>query len=445
MIDAAMRRISRPCAPRVRLPRLALPAAGASEGAPEPQASSTFQTLLGRPGVESHVGLRLDTSRNTQGRGIFIDQDVAKGTVLLEMPLDACIAVDYAGAGLVLPQDVPRDGPAWPRLAKAVSKDDALPWDILISLALLDSMSGMGSQLFQSYANSVFPGSSELSLPLCLPPSMLLELQDADLASKALLQKDRLRDLFPGLAVPVDADDADDPDGGSGPTWMEYAFACVRSRAFSLGKDRFAFVPILDAANHALEPNADFTYSPADGGKIVLFALEDAMAGDEVTISYTGRVGYKNKRLFAQYGFVLEEGNPFDTFDLEEDLGVQQGSTILALGDVQKALGDGDFMVNTFSGKDTYSYASLKSLPIDADDRRRGEQRTFLESVRRAVSERIDRWQSSLRDDESMLEHMLRGTSDGRLVAVVRYRVQAKKRDVACLRLVETLLFGNGL
>ena len=422
-----------------------------------PAASAIFDGLLARAGA-ADSGLRLDTSRSSQGRGIFIDRDVVKGSILLEVPLDMCISVDYTAGGLRLPEDVPEEGPSWPRLTKAVAKDDSLPWDILISLALLDSVSGMGSELFQDWINVACPSASDMSLPLCLSLSMLDELQDADLARKALDQKDRLKNLFPGLAVPIDGED--------GPTWMEYAFACVRSRAFSLGEDRFAFVPMLDAANHAIEPNADFSYNP-DNQSVVLFAMEDIKAGAEVTISYTGRVGYKNQRLLTQYGFVLEHGNPFDTFSLQEDLGIDAGSTVLAVEDVQQALGDGEVMVETFSGKDPYSYASLKSLPMmminaggTSEENKEGvdaasvdvphgtsgsspfssDQRALLESIHRAVARRIDAWQSSLRDDESMLGHMLSGSCDSRLVAIVRYRVQRKKRDIAMANLMERLL-----
>jgi hypothetical protein len=417
------------------------------DSGPAPTASSVFTDLLRRAGAGASgaSGLRLDTSRNTQGRGVFIDRDVVKGSVLLELPLDMCISVDYGSGGLRLPRDVPPSGPAWPRLTKAISKDDTLPWDVLISLALLDSLSGMGSEGIQDWGNTALPAPRDMSLPLCLPPSMLDQLQDEDLARKAMEQKQRLRELFPGLAVPMDGDD--------GPTWMEYAFGCVRSRAFSLGEDRYAFVPVMDAANHAMDPNADFSFNPGND-TIVLFAMENIKAGDEVTISYTGRVGYTNKRLMTQYGFVFTSGNPFDTYSLPDDLDVDDSST-LALDAVQKALGDGDFMVEAFSGKDPYSYACLKSLPMEAGEEAgeasdnvgrvgssvfTADQRAMLESIQRAITGRVNAWQSSLRDDESMLGHLLSGSCDSRLVAVMRYRVQTKKRDVAMLELIERLL-----
>ena len=409
-----------------------------------------FAGLLARAGA-ADSGLRLDTSANTQGRGIFIDRDVVKGTVLLELPLSMCISVDYAKGGLRLPQDVPGGGPAWPRLTKAVAKDDALPWDVLISLALLDSLSGMGSELFQDWGNTAFPEAKDMSLPVCLPLGMLGELQDDEMVGKALEQKERLRGLFPGLSVAVDADGA----GAGGCTWLEYAFGLVRSRAFCLGDNHFAFVPVLDAANHATsEPSADFQLDTRSDS-VVFFALKDIKAGEEVTISYTGRSGYTNKRLMTQYGFVFE--NPFDTFDgddLDVDLG-DVGSASFDVWDVQRALGDS--MVEIFSGKDVLAYASLKSLPIDAGDDAAVDaggdafggwsegQRALLERIRAAVDRRIEAWETGIIEDKSLLAHMLgakHGSSggDGRLVACLRYRIARKERDQAMRTLVDRLL-----
>lgn len=48
------------------------------------------------------------------------------------------------------------------------------------------------------------------------------------------------------------------PCPAGGPTWLQWAFACVRSRAFKLADECFAFVPFLDVANHEEEPSCDF-------------------------------------------------------------------------------------------------------------------------------------------------------------------------------------------
>ena len=75
-----------------------------------------------------------------------------------------------------------------------------------------------------------------------------------------------------------------------GPSWLEWGFGCVRSRAFRLGPDAFAFVPFLDAANHSREPSCDFRLLSEEGA-VQLVALREARAGEEATISYTGPQG----------------------------------------------------------------------------------------------------------------------------------------------------------
>jgi hypothetical protein len=60
--------------------------------------------------------------------------------------------------------------------------------------------------------------------------------------------------------------------------------------ACRVGQEAFAFIPFLDQANHAAQPNADF--KPAvDGLAYELVAVQDIAAGAEVTISYTGPAG----------------------------------------------------------------------------------------------------------------------------------------------------------
>jgi len=395
----------------------------------EPNAETVFQKALKYPGVECLVPISLaGTSLN--GRGIFADSDAPKGAILVEIPLQTCISIDYSSDsdGLSVPQG------DWPRLKKAIQKDDSLPWDILLALGILDSMAGTGSEDLQMYTNYVLPDPMDVSLPCCLPEHMLEELQDDGMIQKARMQKSRLADMFPGLSVKM--------SDGDGPTWLEYAFSCVRSRAFKFGEEKYAFVPILDAANHSLDPNADFSFNPQNK-KMILFAMEEIKMGDEITISYSGKVGYANSRMMSQYGFVFSGGNPFDTYTTEE-LGTEQLSTKLSLSDVQRALGDGDLMVDIFSGKDAISYACLKSLPIELEENVSStipEQRDMLAQILKSVSKRIHSWKSVLRDDESMLGHMVASNkSDKRLEAVLQYRIQSKKRDVSMFKLLEILI-----
>lgn len=368
-----------------------------------------------------HDSLPLSLKDSQSGRGLFANTNFKKGEILLEIPSSLCILVDYRN-GVQLP---PGD---WPRLCKAVEQDDSLPWDIVQSLALLDAMSGSGSEHLQKYTNYVLPDALHMSLPFCLPEHMLVELQDDGVIQKAMEQKERLRSLFPGLAAPMIED---------GPSWLQYAFACVRSRAFRLGKDIYGFVPILDIANHSFEPNADFTLSD-DGEKIYFFAFDDIQKNDEVCISYSGKIGYTNERMMLQYGFVFGNGNPFDRYAMVEGM-VPSGlkDTTLGLDAVQLALGDGDAMVNTMSGKDPYSYAALKSLPIAEEGSSKADQLRLVQHMLERVESSISDWSTSLHEDESVLGHMVRSPSaDTRIQSVINYRIQRKRLSLAMKELL---------
>jgi hypothetical protein len=107
------------------------------------------------------------------------------------------------------------------------------------------------------------------------------------------------------------------------PSYLQWGFACVRSRAFRLGAQAFGCVPFLDFANHADNPNADIRVVAAgaaaagggaeqkaqsgeeeegggssvsgEQGFVELVALADIAAGSEVTMSYSGQEGYTNQ------------------------------------------------------------------------------------------------------------------------------------------------------
>jgi hypothetical protein len=106
------------------------------------------------------------------------------------------------------------------------------------------------------------------------------------------------------------------------PSYLQWGFACVRSRAFRLGPQAFGCVPFLDFANHTDNPNADIRVAAAaaaaaavaedqqqqqqgqeeggssvsgDQGYVELVALVDIPAGSEVTMSYSGPEGFTNQ------------------------------------------------------------------------------------------------------------------------------------------------------
>jgi SET domain len=57
-------------------------------------------------------------------------------------------------------------------------------------------------------------------------------------------------------------------------------------------------VPLMDVANHADDPNAEFRV--ADDGSMELVARRAIAEGEEATVSYSGPSGYSNQRLMAQ-------------------------------------------------------------------------------------------------------------------------------------------------
>jgi hypothetical protein len=104
------------------------------------------------------------------------------------------------------------------------------------------------------------------------------------------------------------------------PSYLQWGFACVRSRAFKLGPQAFGCVPFLDFANHADAPNADISVTAAAAGSeqqqqqedeqergeeassisssegyVELLALADIPAGSEITMSYSGPEGFTNQ------------------------------------------------------------------------------------------------------------------------------------------------------
>ena len=79
------------------------------------------------------------------------------------------------------------------------------------------------------------------------------------------------------------------------PTPLQWAFAVVRSRCIQVRNDWFGLLPVIDIANHSLNPNAELNMivksenvSPQDISDevICLCASRDLEEGEEITISY---------------------------------------------------------------------------------------------------------------------------------------------------------------
>lgn len=364
-VPPKMRPQSRPPAAR-RRPTLAAVA-------PRASSSTAFADLLAAAGATASV--RLGPPSPATGRGLVASRDLAAGDAALTVPRAACVVVDYGGGGggLQLP-----GAAAWPRTRAGVARDAGAPWDDLMALALLDAAAGDGGAWWGEYADALLPAPAALALPVTLPDRLLARLGDGGLTGRARAQRARLAAAFPGLAAPMlEGGNGDEADEVAHPTHMEWAFACVRSRAFALGggggregagaaAPTFAFVPFLDLANHAPDtPNADFGLS-ADGSTVRLVAVAPVAAGDEVTISYTGAAGATNARLMAQYGFALPS-NPADRLEVDADLarqaaGVGEGACL----DVDALLDAvGPAVANdVLRGRAPAIQAAIRSLPL---------------------------------------------------------------------------------
>lgn len=197
-----------------------------------------------------------------------------------------------------------------------------------MGLALMDATAGNGDQFWESYSDHFLQQPEDLTLPMCWNDDLSSELQHPAIIAAAQQQQQRLRTLLPPEYMqPIDQ---------GLPSYLQWGFANVRSRALQLGPQAFGMVPFIDIANHAAEPNADVRTSPAaassssssngegaaaagdnaDQGSVDLYAVEDIPSGTEVTISYSGVSGYTNQRWMAQYGFVPASGNAADRLEL---------------------------------------------------------------------------------------------------------------------------------
>ena len=330
-----------------------------------------------------------------------------------------------------------------------------LPWDLQLALALVDlserppapgsgpGPGGDAGAFLGAYLREWAPPAEELVLPLCLPEPAVREFQHAALEEAALEQQRRLAGTFPELmpgrdgTLPAAAPGAPAPSpsgwwaapGEPGP--LQAGFALVRSRAFQLAEDTFAYVPFLDMANHALEPSADFMTTREE---FVLFARRDLAEGDAVTISYGN---YTNQRLMAQYGFVPEGGNPHDRLDLLTGLQFGGGFRGFPLERVQAAVGDIPFLL-ALEGRDPRLTAALKSLPLLDEEGEEGggaggrggwgeAQRDLARALEQRCQQELASCATSLEHDLALLEEGAALPPPARLEAALRYRVERKR------------------
>eukprot|EP01025_Chloroclados_australasicus_P031404 TRINITY_DN31767_c2_g1_i3.p1 TRINITY_DN31767_c2_g1~~TRINITY_DN31767_c2_g1_i3.p1 ORF type:complete len:361 (-),score=56.38 TRINITY_DN31767_c2_g1_i3:573-1655(-) len=333
----------------------------------------------------------------------------------MEMPIAVCLSVDYnSKRGMTL---LPGD---WPRLSRLASS--SLPWDILFSLALVDAAMDQGHGFWKDYV-LFLPAPQTLCLPMCWPEYLLKQLQDDQVKEGAILQQKRLRDIlhYEALTTQRQAD-------GDLPSLFEWAFACVRSRAFKLKDDYYAYIPFLDMANHSPEPNANYQYN--QNGFVELVAVKDIKAKEEVTISYTGKYGESNRKLLQKYGFVVEQGNFADRIEFKLD-GIQFSGAKLSLLRFQKYLGDFIFQ-DAMNGTNLYMFAAIRSFPVgddpDADLPITKEEINFAKELQNQIIDDLLMCSTSIEEDRAILEELKKQSSvpDVRVRAALRYRMERK-------------------
>ena len=125
---ASARQHRRYCSQKLTHPAAALKSitSGAAAAATADAAAAEFAASARHCLDTCSVTLRPGSSAS-MGNALFLTSSALPGDVVLRVPLERCLVVDYASAsGMRLPPGT------WPRLQRGVQMDDAAPFDILL-------------------------------------------------------------------------------------------------------------------------------------------------------------------------------------------------------------------------------------------------------------------------------------------------------------------------
>lgn len=387
-------------------------------------ADATFDALTERYGVQSRV--RLWTPPG-QERGLFVTEAVRAGQPVLVVPFELCLVckAESQSEALTSPWDAPH------RHAK----------DTLLAKQLLAALhEDEGSLVTEEQRNfwrdwkAMLPAPGTMAHLLTLEEPKLSELQDEGLVHAAHLQRSR-----------VDAVLADAPTGPQASGFdARWAVAMCSSRPFTMHLPRSgdesssnhglaAFVPFVDMANHADEPNcevqgvsesAESTSSTesldlASTFSVVgLVATRDLEVGDEIFINYFDAA--PNAHVFSRFGFVLPSSNRHDRLLLPEGMAPLSGE---AVRQTTRAAG------GRWDGEKGTLEAALLSLPLTRDASLGPEAEAAaaagVESWLREVEAR--EFVTSLEEDEAALAEILSATA----VDAASHR-ESQSRGEAC-------------
>ena len=345
------------------------------------------------------------------GAGLLSSRAFLKGETIISVPLSMCLMARRDGIvqGLQGQSDLMFEVAG--DLRDPVSDEEAAQgrtWDMQLAYALLDATSGfsLAGPFWDQYFGAL-PKPHAVTLPSTFSDAELRECQDDAVYAQAKAQQARLA-RFAGSAL----DGQDWHRASIGSQWscvgpFAWAFAMVRSRCFQVSADWFAVVPVIEIANHALVSNAEFAVVGGEGsmeeGCCVLRATRDVAPGEEVLISYDANTetGYGNKRLFQQYGFVLEGGNPND------DDCINWGEASLSAAssdDTDSSSREGQAMSHVDKAIDRLVDAAISILADPSNP----VEKERVESVSRSIGTRIRRRAvQQVDDDDELLARLL--------------------------------------
>lgn len=248
--------------------------------------------------------------RDSGGRSLVATRALEAGDTILTIPTSVLITAHRSGAIGGLQGQTELMWEAAGDLREEVGEElfeRGATWDLRLALAVYEATAGAAGSFWDDY-RKLMPPPPMVTHPLCLPESLLPELQNVEMQTKAREKAALFQALHPDLfeheSHPVTASYLGRAPMEAIPRPLPYAYALVVSRCFAMADgDTFAFVPFLDMAQHADTPSANFRVAE-DG--VTLTALVPLEKGDEVTLSYDPE--YSSEQFFSQYGFVPCEG-----------------------------------------------------------------------------------------------------------------------------------------
>lgn len=417
----------------------------AAEAAPVDPAVLLFDSILKGEKINHALALQ----NTPAGRSLVASRDIEAGGALLTVPKRLLITAHRSGVvdGLAGQTDLTWDAAG--DLREEVGQENfsrGARWDARLALGVFEACAGAGGEFWDTYRR-LLPPPPRIAHPLTLPEPLLAELQDDAVVTRTRELRNRLVSLYPELDTHgcLQATAAYESMGAPMeqiPMPLQYTYALVVSRCFTMADgDTFAFVPILDMADHEARPAANFT---SDARGFVLRALRPIKQGDSVTICYGE--DYTTERMFEQYGFSPAQGTAQDAkwlravvaeaiaADAPEVATAVADAPAMPLGDslaAMQALGTAleareDSPVSTSERR-----AALFDCLVPPDPTPGADELPPVAPgvVHAAVRWKLGAFPTSLEEDEGEMAAIssAEGPTDPRALAVIEYRIARKR------------------